>query len=437
MLGKNISFQDARTLAYKGDILGATKNILDTIEQTTDLNKLDALQLKSISEATGLSVGQLQDSLQIRKDLKELELSGNEEARKQVDLYNQLNGLGKYAAEMKGNEALENIKNTNNLARQKQIQAELLGLLNQVTEILMPIFKLVGKIAEGINFLNKISGGWLGTLTIGIPIVIGLLWATVAAFKALSISIITGVFESLAVVIPALTTSLISMSAALTAASPVVGPAIGMLMGLGFAFLEVGAGAYLFAKSLEITIKALNNLQSINFGNILKLAGAIGVLSLAMGGSLIGGVFGLGGVTLMIAQLYLLQKVVDPLSSSMSILSDSFSKLINSLNNNGLSSGITASKNGIKELREEIQKFKDDDLKILDKLGNLRADITTGTEVTNKKESGYAELTNAIVTAIRTGMSNIIINVDSNGNIKRNFREEITPTSRSGFNGVA
>jgi len=429
MLGKNISFQDARTLAYKGDILGATKNILDTIEQTTDLNKLDSLQLKSISEATGLTVGQLQDSLQIRKDVHELELSGNEEARKQVDLYNQLNGLGKYAAEMKGDDALKRIKETNNLARQKQIQAELLGLLNQVTEILMPIFKLVGYIAEGINFLNKISGGWLGTLTAGLVIGTLLIWGMVAAFKALSISIITGVFESLAVVIPALTTSLISMSTALTAASPVVGPATGVLIGLGLAFLGVGAGVYLFAKSLEITINALNNLQSIDFGNILKLAGAIGLLSVAMGASLIGGIFGSLGMTLMIEQLKRLQKVVDPLASSMITLSDSFSKLVNLMNNDGLSLGMTASKNGIKELREEIQKFNAADLKTLE---TLRATNTTGTEVTNKKESGYADLTNAIVNAIQNGMSRIQITVNPKGEIATNFTMGSQPVRKIG-----
>ena len=432
MLGKNISFQDARTLAYKGDILGATKNILDTIEQTTDLNKLDALQLKSISEATGLTVGQLQDSLQIRKDLKELQLSGNEEARKQVDIYNQLNGLGKEGAATAGDAALKKIKETNNLARQKQIQAELLGILHQVTDILMPIFKVVGDIAEGINWVNKNTGGWLGTLTAGLLIVIPLILGMVAGLKALSISIITGVFRSLAAVIPAFTTSLISMSSALTAASPVVVPAIGMIMALAFAFLAVGASVYLFAKSLEITINALNNLQSIDFGNILKLAGAIGLLSVAMGGALIGGIFGSLGMTLMIEQLKRLQKVVDPLASSMIILSDSFSKLVNLMNNDGLSLGMTASKNGIKELREEIQKFKDDDLKILDKLGNLRANTTTGTEVTNKKESGYADLTNAIVNAIQNGMSRIQITVNSKGEIARNFSNETTLVTHPG-----
>ena len=433
MLGRNISFQDARTLAYKGDILGATKSILDTVEQTTDLNKLDALQLKSISEATGLTVGQLQDSLQIRKDLKQLQLSGNADARKQYDLYNQLNGLGKESAATAGEAALKRIEETNNLARQKQLQTELLGLLYKATDALMPIFQFVGLIAEGINWLNKNTGGWLGTLTIGLPIVIGLVWGLVAAFKALSISIISGVVESLALAVPTFTTSLIGMSTALTGASDVVGPATLILMGLGFAFLEVGAGAYLFAKSIQITVDALNNLQSIDFGNILKLAGAIEVLTLAMSATLFGGIFGAAGVTAMIAELYLLEKVVDPLSSSMNILSDSFAKFVNSLNNTNLTAGITASKNGIKELREEIQKFKDDDLKILDKLGNLRANISTGTEATKKKENDYVDLTNAIVTAIRTGMSNIQITVQSDGTINRNWREENKTVSRPGF----
>jgi len=410
---------------------------LDTIEQTTDLNKLDALQLKSISEASGLTVGQLQDSLQLRKDLKQLQLSGNAEAQEQLDTFKQLNGMGKEAAATAGDAALKRIKETNNLARQKQIQAELLGLLYKAADALMPIFKAVGYIAQGINYLNKNTGEWLGTLAAGLIIGTGLVWLMVAAFKALSISIITGVFTSLAVVIPSFTTSLIGMSTALTASSKVVVPATLILIGLGFAFLEVGAGAYLFAKSIQITVDALNNLKSIDFNNILKLAGAIGILSVAMGASAIGGIFGAVGMVSMIGELYLLKKVVDPLSSSMNILADSFAKFVNSLNNTNLTAGITASKNGIKELREEIQKFKDDDLKILDKLGNLRANISTEAEVTKKKESDYVDLTNAIVTAIRTGMSNIQITVESDGTIKQNWREEMRTVSRPGFNGVA
>ena len=82
------------------------------------------------------------------------------------------------------------------------------------------------------------------------------------------------------------------------------------------------------------------------------------------------------------------------------------------------------------ELRSELKNFSDKDLKVLENLGNLKANITT--DVTNKKESGYADLTNAIVTAIRTGMSNIQITVESDGNIKQRFRQEETPVTRTG-----
>jgi len=540
MLGRNISFQDARTLAYKGDILGATKNILDTIEQTADLNKLDALQLKSISEASGLTVGQLQDSLQLRKDLKQLQLSGNAEAQKQVDLYNQLNGLGKYAAEMKGNEALENIKNTNNLARQKQIQAELLGLLYNVADVLMPIFQAIGKIASGLTWINdklrvivgETAGAWVsGIVLAGAAVLVlkshwlsmfssiltkipgvskalnaigmgssaagaagasksfgkGAMFAAVGSFlKSLgTTATIMGAAASLYILAEALKNMPTDLGG-LSIGEYMRDIAGGLLylsgalaiMGVTIKFIAIGAGALLlmsiglgaFGLSLQSIanpiktfsdsfVKLTENLKIIDPGNMLKLAGAIGALSVAMGASVIGGIFGAVGMSLMIGQLNSLNKVVDPLSSSMNILADSFAKFVNSLNNTNLTAGITASKNGIKELREEIQKFKDDDLKILDKLGNFklnatdvidgknsndlnklanpRASTSTEAEVTKKKESDYVDLTNAIVTAIRTGMSNIQITVESDGTIKRNWREEKRTVSRSGFNGVA
>jgi len=154
-----------------------------------------------------------------------------------------------------------------------------------------------------------------------------------------------------------------------------------------------------------------------------------------MSATLFGGIFGAAGVTAMIAELYLLKKVVDPLSSSMNILSDSFAKFVDGLTNTNLSLGIAASKNGIKELREEIQKFNTDDLSVLDKLGNLTTNISAGTETVKKKENNYAELTNAIVNAIRTGMSNIQITVDSNGNVRRSFTTETTTTVRPIYSG--
>ena len=450
MLGKNISFQDARTLAYKGDILGATKNILDTIEQTTDLNKLDALQLKSISEATGLTVGQLQDSLQIRKDLKELQLSGNEEARKQVDIYNQLNGLGKEAAATAGDAALKRIKETNNLARQKQIQAELLGLLYQVTDALMPIFKVIGGVASVFTKINnairetvgETSGGWVSAI-----FVVG---ATVLVLKSHWLSMFSSILTKIPLVSKALNAMGMGSSAAGAAGASKSFGKGAMFAGVGSFMKSLGTAATMMgaAASLYILAEALKNMPTdlggLSIGEYMRdVAGGLAYLTLAFAGmGLLSEFVALGSAALILIAggLALLGLSLMTIANPIKTFSDSFSSLMDKMSTGNLSSminGIRVLKTAMGELRDELDKFDNKQIGVLDKLGNLTTNISAGTEVANKKESGYADLTNAIVNAIRTGMSNIQITVESNGNIKRNFREEITSVSRSGFNGVA
>jgi septation ring formation regulator EzrA len=142
-------------------------------------------------------------------------------------------------------------------------------------------------------------------------------------------------------------------------------------------------------------------------------AGALIIMSIGLGA------FGLS-----------LQSIANPIKT----FSDSFSKLIDNINTDNLSKmkdGVVAVKEAMTELRGELRKFNKDDLSVLDKLGNLTTNVSTATETV--KKNNYADLTNAIVTAIRTGMSNIQITVESDGTIKRNFREENKTVSRPGF----
>ena len=443
MLGKNISFQDARTLAYKGDILGATKNILDTIEQTTDLNKLDALQLKSISEASGLTVGQLQDSLQIRKDLKQLQLSGNAEAQEQVDLFNQLNGLGKEAATTAGDAALKRIKETTNLARQKQIQAELLGLLYKAADALMPMFKAVGYIAQGINYLNtglrKIVGETGGAWVSGIV----LAGAAVLVLKSHWLSMFSSILTKIPFVSKALNAMGMGSSAAGAAGASKSFGKGAMFAGVGSFLKSLGTTATIMgaAASLYILAEALKNMPTdlggLSIGEYMRdMAGGLLYLSLAFGIMATAIEFiaiGAGALTLMSIGLGLFGLSLQSIANPIKTFSDSFAKLTENLNIDNLSKikdGTVAVKGAMSELRSELKNFSDKDLKVLENLGNLKANITT--DVTNKKESGYADLTNAIVTAIRTGMSNIQITVESDGNIKQRFRQEETPVTRTG-----
>jgi len=444
MLGRNISFQDARTLAYKGDILGATKNILDTIEQTTDLNKLDALQLKSISEASGLTVGQLQDSLQLRKDLKQLQLSGNADARKQYDLYNQLNGLGKESAATAGEAALKRIEETNNLTMQKKLQAELNGLVLELGKAFIPAIQLLSKglsvLTEINNKLRSSLGDWAaGIFTIGVVV-------TVLKSKWLSM------FSSIVTKIPGVSKALNAIgmgSSAVGAAGASKSFGKGaMFAGFGSFLESLGTTATIMgaAASLYILAEALKNMPTdlggLSIGEyMVEMAVGLGALAVAFAAMGLGFEVilpGAGVLAVMSGALVLFAGSMNQTALAVKVFADSFAKLTENLNVDNLSKikdGTVAVKGAMSELRSELKNFSDKDLKVLENLGNLKANITT--DVTKKKESDYVDLTNAIVTAIRTGMSNIQITVQSDGTTNRTFRNEITMVSRPGYAGVA
>ena len=60
MLGKNINLDRARSLAYQGDIAGATKETLAALGGVDAFNKMDYFQKKATADLLGTSVDELQ-----------------------------------------------------------------------------------------------------------------------------------------------------------------------------------------------------------------------------------------------------------------------------------------------------------------------------------------------------------------------------------------
>ena len=59
MLGKTINLNKARQLAYEGDIVGATKAVLDQVGGIEAFNRMDYFQKKQTADLLGVSVGEL------------------------------------------------------------------------------------------------------------------------------------------------------------------------------------------------------------------------------------------------------------------------------------------------------------------------------------------------------------------------------------------
>ena len=121
-------------------------------------------------------------------------------------------------------------------------------------------------------------------------------------------------------------------------------------------------------------------------------------------------ILGISGV------LYLLGKSMQSIANPIKTFSDSFSKLIENINVDNLSrmkDGVVAVKEAMSELRDELQKFKKDDLDVLDKLGNFKANISTGVngEVVPGKETSNVALAETIRSAVVEGMRQVKIDI--------------------------
>jgi hypothetical protein len=69
MLGRNINLDRARSLAYQGDIAGATKETLDAVGGIDAFNKMDYFQKKATAELLGVQVDELQKMVTTQENL--------------------------------------------------------------------------------------------------------------------------------------------------------------------------------------------------------------------------------------------------------------------------------------------------------------------------------------------------------------------------------
>ena len=426
MLGRNISFNDARVLAYRGDILGATKQILDTVEKTADLNQLDYFTLKAIAASTGLTVDKLQESLQIRKDLRLVEAMGTEEARKLTSEYKSLNNMSESFAKSEGERAIENLKNVNNLALQKQLQTELNGLILQLGQAFLPVLQSLASVLQIFTDINT----WLRT-TIGDT---GAKWvsallltgAAVMTLKGKWIDMFTSILKYTKIM--QTTQSVAGVSGAVGGAAGSVAGGVSMwknLLGVSAIILATAGALFIIGKALKEFPADIGGMGYFEFFTELTLGLAVfigGLVALGASFEFIAPLLGIGSAVILgiSGVLYLLGKSMQSIANPIKTFSDSFSKLIENINVDNLSrmkDGVVAVKEAMSELRDELQKFKKDDLDVLDKLGNFKTNISTGVkgEVVPGKETSNVALAETIRSAVVEGMRQVKIDIKLNG----------------------
>lgn len=172
LLGRGISFQKARQLAYEGKVEDSAKATLETVRAAGDFNEMSIYQRKALAAAAGIELSELTKMMAVENRRNAI-LNGSDEAKKEV--------LKKQEAELKALKERNKLDEEDLVVQNKKAleQERIQGLMTQfknimdalrtafadilepiitpAAKILVPLLKSVGFLLGGIAKLI----GWL------------------------------------------------------------------------------------------------------------------------------------------------------------------------------------------------------------------------------------------------------------------------------------
>jgi len=157
LLGKDLNFERARTLALNNDIAGAAEEIANQVGTSADFAKMNAIQQEAIAKAAGLTKEQLAQSLIDREALAKLSGVEGKDAKEKFN--NLVKQVGMEEAKKRlGNEQLANqFQQQSVQERFAQAVEKLKEIFVQIAEpvlaFISPIANLVSTILPAVNML--------------------------------------------------------------------------------------------------------------------------------------------------------------------------------------------------------------------------------------------------------------------------------------------
>ena len=159
LLGKSVSFQKARQLAYDGDIAGAAKATLETVKAAGDFESMSVYQREALAKASGMELKDLTKMMAVDKQREEIELRGTDEQKAQLKMQTEAlaklekeNDLSKEGLLAEGEKAIRQQKMQGQMTKLKNIMDSLLVSIGDILEpiitslatVVVPIFKIIG-----------------------------------------------------------------------------------------------------------------------------------------------------------------------------------------------------------------------------------------------------------------------------------------------------
>ena len=171
LLGRSISFQKARQLAYDGDIAGAAKATLETIKAAGDFESMRLYQREALAKASGMELKDLAKMMAVDKQREEIELRGTDEQKAKLKMQTEAlaklereNDLSKEGLLAEGERAIRQQKMQGQMTQLKNTMESIMVSLGDILEpiiravsfVLVPSFKAVAFLVQGMSGLSKI-----------------------------------------------------------------------------------------------------------------------------------------------------------------------------------------------------------------------------------------------------------------------------------------
>lgn len=179
LLGKSVSFQKARQLAFEGKTAEYTKEVLRTVRMAGNFERMNVYQREALAKASGMELKDLNKAMAVEKQRRSILYGSDETKRKQLKAQEkELEMLNKRTEAEENNIILQN----QNLLRQKRMQGIMTNLKNVFESIIValadileplitPIMKLLIPALKLVAVLAKTIGFFLGIIVYPIELI--------------------------------------------------------------------------------------------------------------------------------------------------------------------------------------------------------------------------------------------------------------------------
>jgi hypothetical protein len=249
LLGKNVNFNESRRLFFAGKTVEAEKAILSELNRIGDINELNYLQRKALSDLTGKSFGELQKMQAQTKQQLELDSKFPEYAAERLQYEQKLKEIS--GDELKQKQQAEEMQKRDNIAnaRANVFLKQKEQILINLSRAIQPFYRALMDISEAVLDVIITITDWMAEMSKAYPILSGI--GTVVGIVVVGIVGLAAAIGVLILTMSGLAALGIEISAFLTevsiglAAFGVAGlTAVPVILSIAAAIAAIGVAAY-------------------------------------------------------------------------------------------------------------------------------------------------------------------------------------------------